>query len=226
MNLDLSYSAHVKDLILKDVRNRILDLIKTRGLVSVDEATHELGLAKTTVREHLLLLENQRLILREYRSEGRGRPQLAYKLAPEADVLYPSQEPALLREMIRQLLDSGQEDWLKRFFKSYWNQRREKFGEKLKAFGKDDLASRLKVLEEMLLIEGFMPKIEKPRSGPLVVRECNCPFREAIKETDLPCLHEAKFIESALGLPTTRVSYIPDGSPNCTYEFEAKSKNA
>jgi predicted ArsR family transcriptional regulator len=80
----------------------------------------------------------------------------------------------------------------------------------------DDLEGRLHVLKELLDEQGFMPEIERTDDR-TVVRECNCPFPEAVKNTRLPCHLEAQFYETIFDTPLERVSYIPDGNPSCTY---------
>lgn len=211
----------MKDALLKEAKTKLLDFIKVHGEVSVDEATDELGLAKTTVRQHLLLLEKQGLIRRGDRKSVKGRPQLVYQLSDRASQLFPTQEPQLLRQLLTQLIADGKSEWVNHFFREYWQQRIVKFRERLRACGKNTAKARSQVLLELLQEEGFMPKITEKR-GVLSVRECNCPFSEAVKATKVPCRLEAEFLKEALQTDMERVSYIPAGSTTCTYVSGAR----
>ena len=62
-------------------------------------------------------------------------------------------------------------------------------------------------------------KSDAPRQT-VKIRECNCPFSQAIRETRLPCKLEAKFYERLFQQKMVRTSYIADGEYACTYEFE------
>lgn len=220
----------MKQALLKESKTKLLDLIKSRGEVSVDEATAKLGLAKTTVRQHLLLLEKQELITskdrtRSVKNPGKGRPQKVYQLSKEASVLFPTQEPALLRELLSELIGNGQLEWVNKFFINYWDQRTQKFQQRLKAKGKATPQLAQETLLELLQEEGFMPEIKRKKDGSVTVRECNCPFPEAIKATKIPCQLEALFLNKTLNTNFERISYIPAGSTTCTYTSKGKAIN-
>lgn len=208
----------MKDTLLKQSKTKLLDLIKFRGEVSVDEATQKLGFAKATIRQHLLALERQKLITRSERKIGRGRPQLVYKLSNKATPLFPTQEPALLGELLKWLITGGHKDEVYKFFASYWEQRSLKFKKYFQNGEKVTPKKARKVLLEILEAEGFMPKISINSSQALVIKECNCPFAEIVKVTNIPCRLEAEFLKNALQMDFERVSYIPSGATTCTYK--------
>lgn len=216
----------MRDALLKETKTKLLDLMKICGKVSVDEATEELGLAKTTIRQHLLLLERQGLIVRSDRKVDKGRPQLVYQLSDTAAPLFPTQEPALLRQLLKRLIEDGQNEWVKKFFSDYWDQRTLNFQERLKTKGKITSRTMQKSLMELLEEEGFMPEITEGKGGSLIVRECNCPFPEAIKATQIPCRLEAKFLNEALQTSFERISYIPSGATTCTYVSASTSQSS
>ena len=101
-------------------------------------------------------------------------------------------------------------------FESYWGERLQEVKKRL--CGADDAGRRRDVLEAVLREEGFVPDIRR-EVGRLVVRECNCPFSEAVEKTRLPCRLEAAFYEALFDCRIERVSYIPDGHPACICEF-------
>lgn len=207
------------------VKDKLLDLIKTQGQVSVDEATEQLALSKTTVRQHLLTMERQGLIERQFRRLERGRPQLTYAISEEGARLYPSSDPKLLKELLIHLLKTGQENTVKTFFQQFWTNRRKQFESRLAGEKDKSTENRLRILTQILEEEGFMPKVECLSSKHLAIRECNCPYSEAVKATTIPCKLEAEFIQAAVGQAATRVTYIPSGASACSYEFIAERRS-
>ena len=207
------------DLLASGTKGDLLRLMKNAGSLSLDEAMAATGLARTTLREHLLQLERDGFI-RKYaeRTKGRGRPSHRYEITEEGDRFFPRRDGVLLRELIAFLQKEGEEELVASFFESFWNERTQEVRRRLGEVRPDDERERLEVLAEILREQGFMPEIKRGSSG-LVIRECNCPFPEAVKQSRLPCRLEAQFYEAIFETPAKRVSYIPDGHSACTYEF-------
>lgn len=208
-------------LLASDSRRRLLELVKKRGDVSIDEAMDATDLSRTTVREHFLQLEEEGLVERfTEKGSGRGRPPLRFEITEAGRQLFPVRDGALLGGLIDFLRERGHEDLLQSFFETYWEERLQEMQKRLR--GAEGADRRLDVLEALLREEGFVPNIQQ-EEGRLVVRECNCPFPKAVEKTRLPCRLEAAFYEALFDQRVERVSYIPDGHPACIYEFPAEA---
>lgn len=204
-------------------KKHLLDLIKRRGQLSIEEAIQETGVTKTTIREHLVQLERDGYLIRDYIRSGPGRPSLRYRLTEQGHNLYPSHEPSLMKEMVLFLKKRGEESTLEAFLEHFWQQRYEKAQHMMQQYGDDDQQARMDALLRMLEQEGFMPEYEyDPETGALIVRECNCPFRHLVEVTDLPCQLEAEFYRKICGGQAIRTSYIPDGDHACSYKIPGK----
>jgi len=209
--------ADALDLVSSDTRRELLQIIKRRGSVSVDEAMEALDMARTTVREHLLQLKEKGLVEQSVEREGRGRPRHRYAMSQRAKVLFPSRDGELMGQLIQYLRDQDAEGLVESFFETYWEARTEAVKERLQEA--DTLDEQLVVLREILKAEGFMPNIQR-EDGQVTVRECNCPFPESVRQTDAPCRLEEEFYETIFESLLHRVSYIPDGEAACVYEIE------
>jgi len=201
-------------------KKEIIELIKRRGTLSIDEAVEHISLAKTTLREHFLQLERDGYVKREYVRSGPGRPSLQYQLTPKGNSIFPSSESKLIRKIIKYLKSKGNKQLVEDFFEDFWNQRLEEAQDRIEASGADDPESKITVLMEMLDEEGFMPEFDLDReSEKLTVKECNCPFSEVIKETRLPCKLEQMFYRKLFSKETERTTYIAEGDHSCTYDI-------
>lgn len=206
------------DFIPSESKRQILLHIKRAGSVSLDEAESATGLARTTLREHLGQLERDGLVSRTSERQGRGRPSLRFHLTTNGETLFPSRDGVLLRRLLGYLEAKGEKELIHHFFEQFWEERHREFEYRLGTVAPDDLGERLSVLEEMLREQGFMPEIQL-EDDHLTITECNCPFPEAVKHSRLPCRLEAAFFEKLFDRVLTRVSYIPDGSPACSYSM-------
>lgn len=201
-------------------KKELVDLIKRKGTLSLDEAVAHTTLAKTTLREHFSQLERDGYIRHGYVRKGPGRPSLEYQLTQKGNSLFPSYESALIRELLRFLKKEGNENTIERFFESFWEKRLEQTIHRMESASADDINTQIKVLAQILDEEGFMPEINLDESREMLsVKECNCPFSEVIKETRLPCKLEAMFYEKLFERETKRSAYIAEGDFSCTYEI-------
>ena len=203
---------------IKGSKKQLLDLIKRKGIVSIDTAVEHSGLAKTTLREHFLQLERDGYVEKTYKRKGPGRPSLQYELSAKGHQLYPSSEAKLTREFIRFLKEEGEEEMIKTFFEKFWEERYRKAQKRMDQYGPDQQSERLQALLKMLKEEGFMPQLEQDTENScLKIKECNCPFSEIVQETRLPCKLEAEFFKKIYGEETERISFIAEGDYSCTY---------
>lgn len=196
----------------------LLDLIKHHGKLTIDETVEKMDLAKTTVREHFTQLERDDYIERSYERSGRGRPSLRFRLTKKGNGLYPSYEPEMMREFIRYLQTEGEHKILEDFFKKFWDRRYVKLKLMMEEEQVESEEDKARITRQMLDEEGFMAEFDRDAdSGKLMMKECNCPFREIIKVTKLPCKLEEEFYEKVFGKEVERTTYIAEGDFACTY---------
>jgi predicted ArsR family transcriptional regulator len=203
---------------LNGPKKELLDLVKHHGQLAIDDSVEKMNLAKTTVREHFTQLERDDYIERSYERSGRGRPSLRFQLTKKGNGLYPSYEPEMMREFIRYLQTEGEHQILEDFFQKFWDRRYEKLELMLEEEQTATEEEKARITRRMLDEEGFMVEFElDPDSGDLIMKECNCPFREIIKVTKLPCKLEKEFYHKIFGKQVERTSYIAEGDFACTY---------
>ncbi len=201
-------------------KKELIDLIKQKGTLSVDEAVTHTNLAKTTLREHFLQLERDGYIRRDYIRSGPGRPSLQYQITSRGHSLFPSSESELIRELLSYLKEQGEEKTIERFFETFWDERLQKAQNRMDNASDQSLQGRMSELMKYLEEEGFMPEFEMDEDNSSIsIRECNCPFSEVIKETRLPCKLEAAFYQKLFEENVERTSYIAEGDYSCTYEI-------
>ncbi|MDR8389970.1 methanogen output domain 1-containing protein [Aliifodinibius sp. S!AR15-10] len=203
-------------------KKELLDLIKREGAISIDDVVDQVELAKTTVREHFLQLERDGYIQRDYVRSGPGRPSLQYQITQKGNSLYPSYESVMMRKMIKYLKSKGDDETIENFFQEFWQERIEKARKSMDEAS--DIQSRAEALEQILEEEGFMPEFDiDEENEALTVKECNCPFSEVVKETQLPCKLEAMFYKKLFEGDVERTSYIAEGDNSCTYDISLKA---
>ncbi len=208
---------------IAESRKNIIDLIKSRGTLSIDEAVESTDLAKTTLREHFLQLERNGYVEREYIRSGPGRPKLQYQLTNKGHGIYPSYEGTMMKQLLHYLKEEGKEMTIEAFFEAFWEERFKNAKGRIDEFDESQIQQRIQAFMGMLEEEGFMPEFDLDEEHEtLSVKACNCPFGEVVKETRLPCKLEAMFYKKLFGESVERTKHIPEGDYSCSYEIPLK----
>jgi predicted ArsR family transcriptional regulator len=205
----------MKKSLLSEAKAALIDMMKLDGEISVDDAVAELDLAKTTIRQHLQLLEQYGLVKRRQQRQGRGRPRIMYSLTEQASEFYPDLDAELLRDIIEYLIQQGHLDLVDDFFRERWLRSKKKVLSQAQAAG-DTFEVRMKALSAFLSEQGFLPESDL---GVNSLSVCNCPYRSVVDATRLPCRLERELIEELSGQQVERVEYIIDGDARCVYKF-------
>ncbi len=203
-----------------DSRKGLLNLIKRNGELTLNQAAEWTGLSRTTLREHFTNLEYEGYLQRSTKREGRGRPELVFKLTETGHKLFPSGDGLLLRSLLYYLNEHGNDELLSAFFEDFWQKRKDEIQRRLASLHPPTLEAKSRILREFLEEQGFMPDIHIEGTDTIVIKECNCPFTDAVKETHLPCKLEARFLQEFFSSTLERVAYIPDGSHACMYHLK------
>ncbi len=205
--------------LLSPSRMRLVEFMNREGVVTVDGAVEALGLAETTIRQHLDRLERKGLVTHHSVVHGPGRPTLEYRLTERGMRLFPNQDGHLLGRLLQFVIQEGYPRIVDDFFHDIWAERRDQIVQRFEQEGADTLPRKLEILEDFLEEQGFLPEI-KVTEDRVTIRECNCPFSESVRATRLPCRLEAKMFEQLLQRDLARVGFMPDGQPACEYEFD------
>lgn len=209
---------------LNSTKQALIDLVKRKGLVSADDIVKETGLAKATIREHFIQLECDGYVDRIFKAAGRGRPILHYQLSEKGNRLFPSLETDLIWQLLSFLKERGEEHTIEDFFNRFWDERYLKT-KKILASSENTIDDKMKALIKVLEDDGFMPEINMDdASNKLNVKQCNCPFSDAVRETRLPCKLEEIFLQKLFNQSVKRTSYIADGDYACNYEISLNQK--
>lgn len=95
---------------LESSREAILEILRRREAASVDELSHELGLAGATVRRHLDVLMRDGYVSASQVRGGMGRPRYAFAITEAGADLFPHHYVRLTRRLIEEIVSLGPEE--------------------------------------------------------------------------------------------------------------------
>ena len=206
------------DLLQSETKRRLLELMKRRGEITLDDAMAVIDRARPTLRDHLNQMGRDGLVTRRTKKQGRGRPSMCYRMTSLAERLFPGREGPVFADFLSYLQEEGHADLIEAFFESFWDARLEEVRRRLAGpLESADTRQIVEALEAVLREGGFMPRVQVKEEC-VVVEECNCPFAEIVDATDLPCQAEGCFYETLFDR-VERTRHIPEGDTACAYEL-------
>jgi predicted ArsR family transcriptional regulator len=199
---------------LSPSQQRVLGRLKRTGATTIPVIAGELSLNVETVRHHLRALEGLGYVERRGTRKPRpGRPEVLYALTAQAERLFPSRQGEVLRGLAEYLKETGNSALIEEFFERWISARRPAALARVEGLTGE---ARLREVAAIMAELGFMASAEMAGDrGQLHL--CNCPLRDLVEVSTVPCRAEIAFIRQLLGERLTRLAYIPAGDTSCSY---------
>lgn len=200
---------------MQETRQRIVEIIKVRGQATVDELSSELQLTPVTIRHHLEVLRSRGLIAppKAVRKGGPGRPQHVYRLADEADELFPKSYDRFAGAVLAELEERLEPEKLGALV--------EGIAERLAAQANlppdGSLTERLNRTLDYLNSLGYLASVDRRPGEPVRIHIANCPYERVATRFAQPCQVDLQLIGRLLEMPVERVEMIVGGADCCTY---------
>ena len=207
--------ANVENL-LKESRSAIIDLLKTKGALSVEQLAAALDVSKVCVRRHLNLLESDGLIEYEQEHLERGRPRFVYRLTEKAGFLFPRNYDEFASEVLLQVLREFGEAGLQRVLQGRADALIEIWQGNLNGLSLDE---RVKALAKLISEKGYQAETRKLKDGSYRLRQRNCPTEKIAAAHPHLCEQELRVYQTALGCEVIRDCRITEGSTMCEFHI-------
>ena len=201
---------------MQRTRRAILDILKQRQRATLEELTHEVGLASMTVRGHLSVLERDGLIAFEEERGKVGRPRFVYSLTERGQEEFPKNYHVLCNrvlDVLGSLSSPPTPGGIVERLADRWAQDYEG-----RVAGKS-LDEKVQIIAAIRSEEGAMACCEKADDGYLL-HQRHCPAScVAARHPDVICAAEMAFIKRLLGASVERVKWVQRGDTTCSYRI-------
>lgn len=198
----------------------LLDLIRRRGPLTVDEMTAETGVTGTAVRNRLTRLVAAGLVERQALRDGRGRPKHLYQASEEAHKRLGQNYADLAVALWEELMGSVEDRKLRRLLFTRITERlAEVYRGQVKG---DEWEGRLIQLSGLLQDRGVEAEVARggdDETQPFL-RQHSCPYYELAEMDPAICALERKMLEKILGRGLRLSQCRLDGDRSC--DFQAK----
>lgn len=157
-------------------RRAIIQLLKTEGPLDSARLAKRLRLTPMAVRQHLYVLQREKLVTAEERPVPLGRPAKHWQLTSEADRLFPDAHAEFCLDLISAVSRVFGSSGLKRVLEARRILQRARYVESIPASA--SVEEKLRGLARARTEEGWMAEVRRDGDGFLFI-ERHCPIHVA-----------------------------------------------
>ncbi len=200
----------------ESTRKAILNSIRTKGRISVNELAETVGISPVSVRHHLSSLAAEQLIQFEEERKGVGRPLKLYSLTEHAFEQTPGHYLSLTNRILERMKNNLSTDEMLALFEDIADGMASELDPEFEDF---PMKEKLSVISEFLSKEGFSVEIEQ-KGNTITFHELTCPYYHISREHPEVCAISKIFISNALGVPAHRQQWLLKGDAHCSFSFD------
>ena len=214
------YASDVGSNVTGSGRERVLLVLKTKGPQTAARIAKSLGVTTMAIRQHLAVLEGEKLV--DFTDEKRtvGRPARLWRLTSNAYDRFPDCHAELAVEMLQAVQSTFGEQGLDRLTEERTRQQVQTYRARMPD-PDVSLADRLASLARIRREEGYMAEWKRRRDGALELVENHCSIAQAARLCPNLCGGELSLFRTVLGenVSVERVEHILSGDRCCSYRI-------
>lgn len=199
-------------------RDRTLYVLKTKGPQTAARIAKRLGVTTMAVRQHLAVLEGEKLV--DFTDDRRkvGRPARLWRLTPSAYDRFQDCHAELAAGMLQAIQSAFGEEGLDRLTAERTRQQAESYRARMPG-PKAPIEERVATLARIRREEGYMAESRHNRDGTFELVENHCSIAKAARLCPKLCGAELELFRVVLGddVSVDRTEHILAGDRCCSY---------
>ena len=200
------------------VRQRIVEIIKSEGPVTVAELADNLQMAQVSVRHHLDILIGEDLVVAAgvRRHEGAGRPSQVYELTDLAAKLFPQRSSILAADMLGEIKAVMPNQEVRELLLRL-AEKTARTGPRLSP--DSSVEEQLNAISKFLTEQGYNAHWEV-QDGRYELHACNCPYTGVADDHPELCMMDQAMIQHLMPDLIRLESRVLDGTTRCRYTLQ------
>jgi predicted ArsR family transcriptional regulator len=207
--------VHV-DRFFQTTRGKIVTELRRLGSASAADLAAEFGLSPNAVRQQLVVLERDGLVVEKPVRRGPTKPTLEFSLTKDADKLFPQGHGKLLDAVLREVRDQFGTPAVERIFDGLSKRAVERAKQRITA---REPEQKIAQLAEMLREGGVVAEYSLIDGG-FALHEHNCPYSGVSKEHPEMCQVIHHVIDETMGVEPLQTESLIRGGKECRFEMK------
>jgi predicted ArsR family transcriptional regulator len=205
------------DRFFQTTRGRIVEELRRRKSACAQDLAEHFGLSANAIRQQLVVLERDGLVVEESVRRGRTKPTYEFSLTKEAEKLFPQQYDKMLGAVLREVKEQFGEEGVTKVFDAIAKRTVAKAKRRVTA---SDTKGRVSQLAEVLRDGGVVADVSLIDGG-FALHEHNCPYAEVVKDHPQVCSVIHHVLDEAVGGTHVQTESIATGGTECRFEVKA-----
>jgi len=200
-------------------RHQILDLlIENREGMQIDELSKFLGISRTAVQKHFLMLEKEGLIRKHNRIKTLGRPSINYVLTDSGMAYFPKRYALFSEILLQELKNEMGRDRLIAFMQALGRKLAHRYRGRFAGKGEGEQISALYELMQEL---GFHADLHYDSDRPVAeIKAHNCIFHDLAQQFQEICSLDEALIAELMNKPPELRSCMAKGGNECCFRMD------
>jgi predicted ArsR family transcriptional regulator len=191
--------------------SKIVEYLQRNGEGTIKDFAALLEVSATAVREHLIHLQADGLVVARAERRGPGRPRLVYGLSEKAQSLFPKQYDRLISLLLRELIALEGPDKVALILNGVSQRLAGEYADRMEG---TDVVVRLGELRQLLEQRGVPAEVAPDGDG---IRLFACPYYDVAHLHPQVCSMERQMIEYVLGEKLNLQNSIREGAHSCNF---------
>jgi predicted ArsR family transcriptional regulator len=196
----------------------LTQLLEHKSGVTLDELIASVGLSRTAVNQHLIVLERQGYVRKGTPRKTGGRPQHVYVLTEQGTNLFPKQYSWFSTLLIQSLREQLGEEQASQYMYNLGVKKSAMLIPRLVGKNRvERIAEIVKIMNET----GFLARTVAPAGSDKLPRvECkNCVYHDLSKDYPEVCRFDIGFLSGLMGAEVEHQSCMQRGGESCRFRF-------
>jgi predicted ArsR family transcriptional regulator len=206
------------DRFFDSTRGKIVGALRNRHGASAFELAQEFGLSPNAIRQQLVVLERDGLVVGKSVRRGKTKPTHEYSLTPEADRYFPQSYDRMLNAVLREVRATGGDAAVSEIFQNIGKRTARRMNERLVGKSTDE---RVAEIAQSIRASGVTADVE--RSGDtIILHEHNCPYASVVSENPECCSVIHTMLGEVASPQMRQTESLATGGEECRFEVPAR----
>jgi predicted ArsR family transcriptional regulator len=207
------------DRFFDSTRGKIVGALRSRGAASAFDLAAEFALSPNAIRQQLIILERDGLVVGKSVRRGKTKPTHEYSLTTQADRYFPQAYDRMLGAVLREVRLNQGDDGVKQVFAGIAKRAVGKMAPAME--GKSTL-ERVEAIAENIRSSGVSVDVEE-RGDTIVLREHSCPYANVVSEHPECCTVIHTMLDETISPEVTQTESLATGGAECRFEVASGS---
>ncbi|MGZ3496000.1 MAG: helix-turn-helix transcriptional regulator [Vulcanimicrobiaceae bacterium] len=204
------------DRFFQTTRGKIVAELRQRRSASAVELAQHFGLSPNAIRQQLVVLERDGLVVERSVRRGPTKPTFEFSLTPQADKLFPQQYDKMLSAVLRELRQQFGQEAVAQVFDGISKRAVDRAKERITA---GDAEGKVAQLTGLLRDHGVVAEYNLIEGG-FELHEHNCPYSEVVKEHPEVCSVIHHVLDETVGGKHVQTESLATGGNECRFEVK------